>query len=202
MTSDTPLRIALLTVSVVQTGITLYYLRAAGAGANLFRSRQAGFALTASIATSYAGYGGGVIAYLIEPRWMVWAAMAIPLWIRWVGVLLLVVGGAIVIRALHDLGENLTISPSTKDDQQLVTTGAYSWVRHPLYSAVFVESVGVCVVTANWFVSVCAGAFCSLLMYRTRLEEEDLVARFGDAYGAYRRRVGRFLPRRLTGCQE
>lgn len=104
-------------------------------------------------------------------------------------------GGAIVIWGLHGIGTNLTISPSTKEDHQLVTTGAFGLVRHPLYTGVFVESVGVCVLMANWFALLCASTFCGLIATRTQFGEENLVATFGDEYEQYIQNVGKFLPR-------
>ena len=109
---------------------------------------------TGAIVLSYAAYALIVVAYLIQPNWTVWSSVALPTWIRWLGVIILLMGGVVVVRGFRDLGSNLTISPSTKEGHQLVTTGSYCWVRHPLYLGVFVESVGVCLLMANWFAAV------------------------------------------------
>jgi protein-S-isoprenylcysteine O-methyltransferase Ste14 len=58
-----------------------------------------------------------------------------------------------------------------------------------------VESVGVCLLMANWFVSISAGLFWALIAYRTPMEEKKLIEEFGDAYRRYMQRVGRFMPR-------
>lgn len=200
MTDEDTLRLVLLCATIVQTGISIYYLRLAGAVATFFKHRQAGVMLTGAIALSYAAYGLAVAAYLIQPNWTVWSSVALPNWMRWLGVIILLIGAVVVVRGFRDLGSNLTISPSTKEGQQLVTTGSYGWVRHPLYSGVFVESVGVCLLMANWFAGVSAAAFCVLIALRTRIEEANLAAQFGDVYRQYQQRVGMFVPNKEK-CQ-
>ena len=62
MTEENILRFVLLFATVVQTGISIYYLRQAGAAATLFKHRQAGLLLTGAIVLSYAAYGLIVVA--------------------------------------------------------------------------------------------------------------------------------------------
>ena len=200
MTEEDVLRFVLLFATVVQTGISIYYLRLAGAATTLFKHRQATVLLTGAIVLSYAAYALIVLAYLIEPGWTVWSSVVLPTWTRWLGVIVLLMGGVVVVRGFRDLGSNLTISPSTKEGHQLVTTGSYGWVRHPLYSGVFIESVGVCLLMANWFAAVSAATFCVLIALRTRIEEANLVAQFGDEYRQYQLRVGMFVPHKEK-CQ-
>ena len=47
---------------------------------------------------------------------------------------------------------------------------------------------------ANWFVALCAAAFCGMIAFRTRREEDNLIAKFGDEYRRYQEHVGRFFP--------
>ena len=56
-------------------------------------------------------------------------------------------------------------------------------------------TLGSALVAANWFIFVSGVVVFSLLAIRSRVEEEQLAARFGDAYLDYRKRTGRFLPR-------
>ena len=81
-----------------------------------------------------------------------------------------------------------------KKHHTLVKTGPYRYVRHPLYSAALVEAVGVSLLMANWFVAVMVAVFWIVLIYRTRLEENNLINRFGDEYKDYMAKSGRFLP--------
>jgi protein-S-isoprenylcysteine O-methyltransferase Ste14 len=72
--------------------------------------------------------------------------------------------------------------------------GPYRWVRHPFYDCAALLVVAGSLTAANWFLFVNGIVVFSLLVIRTRTEEENLVARFGDSYRAYRERTGRFLP--------
>jgi protein-S-isoprenylcysteine O-methyltransferase Ste14 len=76
-----------------------------------------------------------------------------------------------------------------------VEHGPYAWVRHPLYDSAALLMVGVSLIAANWFLFVTGAVIGSLLLIRTRTEEENLVARFGEGYRTYMERTGRFLPK-------
>ena len=194
MTDEDPLRILLTVVAVIQIVISLPYWRKARAGSTIFRRREEGLFLTVVLVLFYLAYGIGFVAYLLNPTWLAWSAVEIPVTVRWFGSIPLLLGGALMVWALHHIGRNITISISTKQDHALVTTGPYRWVRHPIYTGGMVEAVGVCLLMANWFVAVSAGLFWALIAYRTPMEEKKLIERFGDEYKQYMQRVRRFLP--------
>lgn len=195
MPGETSLRVVLTLVMVTQTAVSGYSIRRAGADTSLLRNRQAGTLLTGALVATYVAYGAGVIAFVIAPESLAWSAVDLPLGWRWVGAVPLLAGGMLFVRGLVDLGAALTISPSTREDHPLVTTGSYGWMRHPIYSALFTQTLGVALMVANWFVALCGAGFCALMAYRTRVEEDNLVAEFGDRYREYQRQVGRFIPR-------
>ena len=68
-------------------------------------------------------------------------------------------------------------------------------MRHPFYLATALAVVANSLVTANWFLALTGGIAFSLLVLRTRTEEEKLIERFGEDYKEYMKRTGRFLPR-------
>ena len=104
MTEEDSLRFVLLFATVVQTAISIYYLSQAGAATTLFKHRQAGALLTGAIVLSYAAYALIVAVYLILPNWTVWSSVALPIWMRWLGVIILLMGGVVVVRGFRDLG--------------------------------------------------------------------------------------------------
>ena len=195
MPGETALRVVLAGVMVAQTAVSGYFIRRAGADASLLRNRQAGIWLTGALVSTYLAYGAGVIVFLIAPGSLAWSAVDLSLGWRWVGAVPLLAGAALFVRGLADLGASLTISPSTRDDHELVTDGSYGWMRHPVYSALFTQTIGVVLMTASWFVALCGAGFCALMAYRTGAEEENLVSEFGDRYREYQRQVGRFIPK-------
>lgn len=136
-------------------------------------------------------------AFMISPARMAWASIPLPEWIRWFGVALGVVTPVLLAWTLSTLGPNLTDTVVTRQAHTLVTRGPYRWVRHPFYvcMALFVLSLGL--VAANWFMLGAGVMVFTMLVVRTRIEEEKLLARFGDPYRDYLKRTGRFLPRRV-----
>ncbi|HET9252034.1 MAG TPA: isoprenylcysteine carboxylmethyltransferase family protein [Candidatus Eisenbacteria bacterium] len=137
----------------------------------------------------------GLFAFLIQPRWMVWSSVPLPGWLRWGGVVLAVLGGALIVWTLRTLGMNLTDTVVTRRAHTLVTSGPYRWVRHPFYLSALFMVVGNALAAANWFLFA-AGTLTFILMAgRSRIEERKLLERFGGSYEEYRSRTGRFLPR-------
>lgn len=194
--NESILRIALLVQVVVQSGLSLFFIRHSQTAASVFRRREEGVALSALLGVSYLAYSGGIITYLIEPGWMAWGAVAdFPLWWRWIGVVPLVAGTVMAMWGLRTLGRHFALSVSPQEGNTLVRSGPYRWVRHPLYSAAFVETVGVSLVMASWFVGLMAVLLWWGIALRTPMEEEKLIERYGDVYREYIAITGRFLPR-------
>jgi protein-S-isoprenylcysteine O-methyltransferase Ste14 len=137
----------------------------------------------------------GWVTYLVNPVRMAWAAVPLPAWLRWTGVGLALCAGLLIIWTFRNLGRNLTDTVVTRKAHTLVTTGPYRWVRHPFYSAAALAFLGNSLATANAFLFVTGGAAVLLLVIRTRKEEANLLARFGDDYRNYMQRAGRFVPR-------
>ena len=137
----------------------------------------------------------GSIAWMINPQWMAWSSIPMPVGLRWFGFVLIGFGGFLLVWTFQNLGKNLTDTVVTRKEHTLVTTGPYRYVRHPFYLAGAVGVVGGSLVAANWFLFLAACVPIGFLVARTRIEEEKLVERFGDEYRDYMRRVGRFLPK-------
>lgn len=80
-------------------------------------------------------------------------------------------------------------------DNQLVTTGVYSWVRNPIYTAIAMALTGAALLLANLWLLVLPPLFwldITVLMKNT--EEKWLTARYGQAYLDYCKRVNRCIP--------
>ena len=136
-----------------------------------------------------------IIGYMINPALLAWSSVPLPVWLRWSGVAFWALSIALLIWTLPALGRNLTDTVVTRREHTLVTGGPYRWIRHPFYVAMALVTLASALIAANWFIFVSGVAVLSLLALRSRVEEEQLAARFGDAYLEYRKRTGRFLPR-------
>lgn len=137
----------------------------------------------------------GVFAYMIEPRWMAWSRVALPEALRWTGVVLGILGDLLAWWVFSHLGHNVTPTVVTRPDAQLVTSGPYRWVRHPLYLMGLIGYIGFALLAENAFIAVMTLLVFLLLVKRTRKEEAQLLLRFGDAYRDYMGRTGGFFPR-------
>ena len=93
------------------------------------------------------------------------------------------------------LGPNLTHTVVTRRSHTLVTRGPYRFVRHPLYDSAAALAVAASMMMANWFVLMTGALVFLVLAVRSGTEEDKLLARFGDAYRAYRSQTGRFVPK-------
>lgn len=141
---------------------------------------------------------GSILLFLVQPQWLDWATLPLPLWARWLGswLAILAVPGAWWV--FRSLGRNVSETVLTKKDQVLVTTGPYRWVRHPLYSTGGMLCLGTGIAASNWFILLFAALAVGLLsIVVIPLEERALLARFGDAYARYAASTGRMLPRLL-----
>ena len=132
---------------------------------------------------------------MIDPRWMAWSALALPAWLRWLGIALVGGSGLLLVWTFRHLGKNLTDTVVTRKDHTLVTSGPYRYVRHPFYLAFALGVWGGGLALANWFILLAGVLPCGFLAARTRIEEAKLAQRIVAEYREYARRVGRFVPR-------
>jgi protein-S-isoprenylcysteine O-methyltransferase Ste14 len=194
MTDDEFFRAILLAGVVLLLPIGLYHRLRAHTGEKIDRWQEPlyilfGIRLTAAVA------GVCLLAYLINPRWMAWSSAPLPVPFRWAGVVLSLLAGGLLLWMFRSLGKNITDTVVTRREHTLVTSGPYRWVRHPMYVALLLAVVGYSLAAANWLVLVLGLVVFTLLAIRSRQEEANLVARFGDDYRRYRCATGGFFPR-------
>jgi protein-S-isoprenylcysteine O-methyltransferase Ste14 len=195
MSHEQIFRIAVIAVAVLVMPIGLYYrIKSQATGERLDR-RQEGVFILATLRPMGLTLLVGVVAYVVNPRSMAWSSLPLPVWLRWAGVALALVAGGLLIWTFRSIGTNITDTVVTRKNHRLVTHGPYRWVRHPFYGSVALFVLGIAVTAANWFILLAGVVLLSLLVMRTRKEEENLVARFGDAYRGYMNTTGRFFPR-------
>jgi len=195
MNDDHLFRVILLVGFIVLLPIAAYHrLKSQATGEKLDRRQEGLFILFTLRPVGVVGMLG-LIAYMINPSWMAWSSVPLPAWLRWTGVGVGVIAGALLIWTLRSLGKNLTDTVVTRREHTLVTSGPYRWVRHPFYGSLALCVLANSLVAANWFLFLSGSLLFVLIIIRTRTEEEKLLARFGDSYRAYMDRTGRFLPR-------
>jgi protein-S-isoprenylcysteine O-methyltransferase Ste14 len=195
MTDDETFRVILIAASLVLFPIMVYHrLKSQATGEKLDRWQEGPFILF-TLRPIGAASMLGLIAYMVDPRWMTWSSMDLPAWLRWTGVGIGAMAGALLVWTLRSLGKNLTDTVVTRRAHTLVTRGPYRWVCHPFYDAMALSILANSLTAANWFLLLTGCAFLLLIVARTRTEEANLRVRFGDSYEAYVERTGRFVPK-------
>lgn len=168
--------------------------RARQTGETIPRAREGNQNLALRIAFAIVFYLS-MLTYAINPAWMAWSALPVPIWLRWTGVAVAFAMLPLLWWVMVSIGKNISETFLTKESHQLVTHGPYRWVRHPLYSVATILFVALGVTAANGLIIALALiAFAGIAMYVVPKEEAELIRKFGPAYQAYQTRTGRFLP--------
>ena len=111
------------------------------------------------------------------------------------GVICLGIGLGLFYQSHADLGTNWSITLEVHQEHRLITQGVYRRIRHPMYLALALYSVGQALLIPNWV----AGpsnliAFAILFALRVRAEERMMIEGFGAEYAAYSARTNRLIP--------
>lgn len=104
--------------------------------------------------------------------------------------------GALLRRwAIRHLGRFFTVDVSVARDQRVVDDGPYRFVRHPTYTGLLLEFLGIALTLRSipGLSAIMVPIFLALLR-RVRIEEAALVEGLGEPYAAYIRRTKRFVP--------
>ena len=138
----------------------------------------------------------GVWLYIFAPRLLRPTSFAIAAGWRWLGAAIYAISVVLLTWVHVSLGNNFSSFLRIRSDQQLVTWGPYAYVRHPMYSAIFLVVTGMALLSANWMIGAGGLVFVALIvLLRTPKEEEMMTRAFGQRYRQYAAVTGRFLPR-------
>jgi protein-S-isoprenylcysteine O-methyltransferase Ste14 len=137
-----------------------------------------------------------LVVYLVKPAWMAWAALPVPDWMRWLGAALGGAGVAGLMWVHRELGRNFSATLQVRPDQTLVTSGPYRWVRHPMYTTLYLIVLSFFLISANWLIgTVWLGSFTAVVVTRVSKEDAAMEAKFSDAYRAWAAHTGGLVPR-------
>lgn len=109
------------------------------------------------------------------------------------GCMLMLTGGIFSAAGLLRLGKNLTPLPYPKSGSQLIQTGIFSIVRHPIYSGAILAAFGWALYVNSWLTLVYAFLLFIFFDIKSRREEQWLTEKFPD-YPQYCRRVKKLIP--------
>lgn len=110
------------------------------------------------------------------------------------GVVIAVSGLFFAIWARELLGRNWSRSVTLKQDHELITSGPYALVRHPIYTGILTGFLGSAIAEGQ-VRSLIAFLLVSLVLWgKLRLEEQWMRSHFGETYGTYAHRVAALVP--------
>jgi protein-S-isoprenylcysteine O-methyltransferase Ste14 len=114
-------------------------------------------------------------------------------WLQGIGLAIFFLGLALAVWARVYLGRNWGMPMTEKTDPELVTTGPYTSVRHPIYSGIILAMVGTTVaVSLYWLTAVVLlGAY---FIYSAVMEERYMAGRFPDTYPRYKQSTKMLVP--------
>lgn len=111
-----------------------------------------------------------------------------------IGIALMPLGAALALGGLVRLGSNLSPLPYPRDCSNLVESGPYAIVRHPIYSGLILGALGWAFFVHGWLTLGYAASLFVFFDIKSRLEERWLAEKFGEPYLEYRRRVRKLIP--------
>jgi len=172
-----------------------YYVRKHGKEADTLKKREEGTVTKLAGLLGIMGFISG-LAYVINPNWLSWASLSFPLWLRWTGFGMAVLGFALLQWAQNALGKNWSDTPRMIKEQALVTSGPYQSIRHPIYTAFLLIMGATLLISANWLIGLSWIGMTALeIASRIGFEESLMLEYFGDQYRDYMKKTGRLLPR-------
>ena len=163
----------------------IYWLAAAG-GVKAGRTRWArfaGFRVAAFV----------IIVLLVRSRALGQVTIDRNPWLQSVGLVVFLLGLAVAIWARVYLGGNWGMPMTEKVDPDLITTGPYRRVRHPIYSGIILAMIGTTIaVSLYWLIAVVLiGVY---FVFSAFSEERFMVTRFPDAYPRYQESTKMLVP--------
>ena len=146
--------------------------------------------------TRFAGIRAGIILVvllLLRVRAVKGHTVTSNPWLQGIGLALFFLGLALAIWARVYLGRNWGMPMSQKADPELVTTGPYHSIRHPIYSGIILAMIGTAIaVSLYWLAAVILlGAY---FLYSAVVEERSMARLFPDSYPEYKRSTKMLIP--------
>jgi len=196
MDIDQTFRLMMVAIFVISASISKYHRSKAKLSGEAIPRRDEGrvaMLLRAAVALPLML---SFLAYMINPSWMAWSELALPVWARWVGVGLGIACLPLLWTLFQSIGSNISETVLTKKNHKLVMTGPFRWIRHPLYTVAMLLFFSYGLMASNWWMMMFTALGLGLIeVLVIPKEEAELIAKFGGEYRDYQERVGKLLPR-------
>jgi protein-S-isoprenylcysteine O-methyltransferase Ste14 len=130
----------------------------------------------------------------IPLRWLYFQLWPTGFWPFWLGAALTVAGILFAVWAREHLGRNWSRSVTIKQGHELITTGPYAVVRHPIYTGILAGFLGMAIAVSQVRGFIALALMFLVSWHKLRMEEEWMRSQFGETYAAYARRTAAVVP--------
>ena len=130
----------------------------------------------------------------IPLRWLylqLWPAGLCPFWL---GALVMVAGLLFAVWAREHLGSNWSRSVTIKQGHELITTGPYAVVRHPIYTGILAGFLGTAIALSQVRGFIVFVLIILTLWLKLRMEEQWMRSQFGETYANYAHQTAALVP--------
>lgn len=132
----------------------------------------------------------------IFTNWIDLFSFKLPSVFRLIGIIIIMSGMILFTWTHKTLKENFSPILEIKKNHELIETGPYKRIRHPMYTSLYLLIVGFFLLSLNWIVGIIPLlGFSFLYLTRVKNEEKMMLKAFGEKYKEYMKRTGRLLPR-------
>lgn len=130
-------------------------------------------------------------------QWLPWlSARFLPdtMIVDWAGLLMVTAGLALAVWARTHLGRNWSGTVTVKEDHELVRSGPYAIVRHPIYTGLLLAMLGTAIILGEWRGLSALCFLSAAFLLKLRREERFMAESFPETYPGYRARVPALVP--------
>jgi protein-S-isoprenylcysteine O-methyltransferase Ste14 len=126
--------------------------------------------------------------------WLYLQLWPVGFWPFWLGAGVTIPGLLFAVWAREHLGGNWSRSVTIKQDHELIATGPYAVVRHPIYTGILTGFLGTAIALSQVRGFIAFVLILLALWIKLRMEEQWMRSQFGETYDAYTRRTAALVP--------
>jgi protein-S-isoprenylcysteine O-methyltransferase Ste14 len=130
----------------------------------------------------------------IRLRWLYLQLWPAGLWSFWLGAIVMVAGLLFAVWAREHLGSNWSRSVTIKQGHELITTGPYVLVRHPIYTGILAGFLGTAIALSQLRGFIVFVLIFLMFWLKLRMEEEWMRSQFGETYATYAHQTAALVP--------
>ena len=139
--------------------------------------------------------GGLLLAFHRQPlHWLAARFLPASMTVYWIGLLMLAAGLAIAVWARRHLGRNWSGTVTVKQDHELIRSGPYGYVRHPIYTGLITGLIGTAICSGTLRAAIGVAIISAALYVKSRTEERFMRETFPGQYQKYCEEVPALVP--------